>query len=398
MPHRILVVDDEDSVQTVIEEFLTIEGYSVQCASDGETAIQLLDTVLPHLALIDFLLPKKNGFAVAEAIRNHAELCSTPIIMMSGVFKNPKTATEAREKYQVLEFLAKPLNLADLAAKIRVALADVPSEVSEPNTVLELVNSGPTTRPTVQTNITRALPYLPEQASIEDFPPALIISVLRYDRLTGMLDMIDGTTHRRIYVVRGEPTFMQSNAEGENVGALLLQRGRITRHDFERCSDYMKTKRRTLQQSLLELSLTSEQDLATAYKLLAGELLPRAIGMSVGRYHWRETDVFLGRIPEGHFEASELVFEGIKRYVDFSQVTRFFESKAKNPISRTEEFESLMPVFSRIFSTPNMSSQVDGAASFESLTSNLGSSAKIRVALQLFALVASGMAQCEQCS
>ena len=118
-----------------------------------------------------------------------------------------------------------------------------------------------------------------------------------------MLDMNnEAGTHRRIYIIDGNPTFMQSNAEGENVGALLLNRGRITDPDFDRCLRYMKDRGRTLQQSLLELRLVTEADLATAYKLLAGQLLPLALGMPGGTYRWRISDAFVGRVPEGRFE------------------------------------------------------------------------------------------------
>src|SRR5262249_35295405 len=54
----------------------------------------------------------------------------TPLVMMSGVFKNPKTAVEAREKYRVIDFLSKPLELQRLVTLIQDSLKDV--EADEP--------------------------------------------------------------------------------------------------------------------------------------------------------------------------------------------------------------------------------------------------------------------------
>jgi curved DNA-binding protein CbpA len=342
--------------------------------------------------------------------------------MMSGVFKNPKTAVEAREKYQVLDFLAKPLDMDALAELVEDALRDIapdpepdvstqeasapkspasgtltstkrpaprglsygpPAESSEAITgeheILDGVYNG------------RPFPVLPEEGSIEEYPPALLLSTVRYDGGTGMLDMTDQGTHRRIYVIGGNPTFMQSNAEGENVGALLLRRGRITEPDFERCQRYMTEKGRTLQQSLLELRLITEAELATAYKLLAGQLLPLALGMASGTFAWRETDAFIGRVPEGKFEPIAVLLDGIKRHVHPPQILKFFRGREDVPLIKTREFDKLMPFFRRTFSASNIASEIDGHATYRSITRKHASDAAT-VVPQLFALVTSGMA------
>src|SRR5438552_2208458 len=132
MPHRVLVVDDEEAIRSLVKDYLEGQGYRVSSAADGEEGIKVFRSANPHLVLIDFLLPRKNGFAVAEAIRKDADHPQTPIIMMSGVFKNPKTAVEAREKYRVVDFLSKPLDMARLATLIEGTLDGVEEEADEP--------------------------------------------------------------------------------------------------------------------------------------------------------------------------------------------------------------------------------------------------------------------------
>ena len=60
--------------------------------------------------------------------------------------------------------------------------------------------------------------------------------------LTGMLDLTDEGTHRRIYVIEGNLSFMQSNAEGENVVRSVLRRGRVTDPTFSAALAYMKER------------------------------------------------------------------------------------------------------------------------------------------------------------
>ena len=429
MPHRVLVVDDEEAIRDLLHEYLEGRGYQVSVAADGDEGIRVFGETRPHLALIDFLLPKKNGFAVADAIRNSATP-KTPIIMMSGVFKNPKTAVEAQEKYQVIEFLSKPLDLESLANLIADVLASAPAEPS-------VAPSGPVEPPTSPAGIVassarsasltvaeeplvgdvrgssgfrgdsvrrqqageiingvyhgRPFPELAEEGPLETLPVALLLSTIRYDRGTGMLDMNnDAGTHRRIYIIDGHPTFMQSNAEGENVGALLLSRGRITEPDFERCLRYMKERNRTLQQSLLELRLVTEPDLATAYKLLAGQLLPLALGMPSGRYRWRISDAFVGRVPQGRFEPVQVLFEGIKKHVHPPQILKFFNGREDVPLVPTKEFDTLMPQFRRVFGRSTVTAEIDGHETYRKL-SRTHSADAATVVPQLFALVTSGM-------
>lgn len=454
MPHRILVVDDEEPIRSLLQAHLEGVGYRVVTAADGVEGIRVFQQKKPHLVIIDFLLPRKNGFAVAEAIRKSGERAGTPLLMMSGVFKNPKTAVEARDKYQVLEFLSKPLDLNQLTTLVAKGLVNIPEDDDvpddpppppTPDPIEEAVReaapvargtlepvaarvresvpeqgtaaarppprglsyfpsdkpSRPPPRPAsvaaggpVRDGVYQARPFpvLAESGDIEVLPVALLLSTIRYDQSTGMLDMTDtGGTHRRIYIVGGNPTFMQSNAEGENVGALLLRRGRITEPDFERCLRYMKDKGRTLQQSVLELRLVSESDLATAYKLLAGQLLPLALGMSSGSYRWRETDAFVGRVPEGKFEPVTTLFEGIKRHVHPPTILKFFKGREDVPLMRTLEFDRLMPFFRRSFSASNVASEVDGASTYRTITRAHNADAA-QVVPQLFALVTSGMA------
>lgn len=448
--HRILVVDDEEGVRQLVHDQLTRLGYDVHLAAHGEEAIERFGQVAPHLVLLDFLVPRKNGFGVAEAIRQHALGESVPIVMMSGVFKNPKTAVEAREKYQVLEFLSKPLDGGRIETLIQEALRDVvpdelPAQASEAPTPPPLVRATPASQarpapsiPPAQTgsggaalqassvdrrpptterpaprgataparpSTKRALPEeaivdgryvarplpVPNEGEIADMPVAQLLAALYYDRSTGMADLTNNGIHRRVYVIEGRPTFMQSNAERENVGSLLLRRGRITEQDFQRCRKFMKERRRTLQKSLLELRLVNETELGTAYKLLAGQLLPLALGMSSGQYQWQETDAFVGRVPEGRFDPLEVLFRGIARNVHPPQIFSFFKGREDVPIFPAQQWEALREAFLRAFpSGTALLERINGSQTFRTLTR--GEDEVSVIMPPLYALTTTGMA------
>ena len=214
--------------------------------------------------------------------------------------------------------------------------------------------------------------------------------MVRYERATGMLDLTREGRHRRIYFVDGRPVFMQSSAEGENVATLLHHRGRLSARDLERCWAYMGDRRRTMQQSLLELRLVSAQELATAYKLLAGRLLPPVVGLPGGRFVWQPTDAFRGRIPEGLYDPVRILFEGIAKHLHPPQVFSLLRGREDEPLFATPLIDELAPGFRAAFPQGEfLLDEVDGTVSARRLTA-LGD--PVVVLPPLYALLVSGMA------
>lgn len=69
MSNKILVADDEPSVLKVVKYYAEKNGYRVDTASDGESALQLFQDATPDLVVLDIMMPGLNGFEVCEAIR-----------------------------------------------------------------------------------------------------------------------------------------------------------------------------------------------------------------------------------------------------------------------------------------------------------------------------------------
>lgn len=403
MSKKILIVDDEVPIQQMLSDLFTDAGYEVMVAADGEEAIRLFNVDPPDFAIIDFLLRKKNGFDVARAVRQNPLVADCPLIIMSGVFKNPKTAVEAREDYGAIAFLDKPFELEHIKSLVRDTLDGGTASKSAESATFELqlsdeyesYDSSEVSMPAPDNlssggEIQRPFSTLENKGILSDFPVALLLSIIRYDRLTGILDLTGDGIHRRIYVIDGSPVFMQSNAEGENVGVLLYNRGRINQPDYERCVSYMDSKSITMQRALLELRLATEKELATAYKLLAQQLLPASLGMATGDYRWRETDAFIGRVPEGEFEPAKVLFSGVRDFVSPTQIISFFQGREDVPLQKSSEYAVLLPFFRRVFSGGRIGSKIDGNTTYRTLLRNAGDSAP-QVNLQLYALATSGM-------
>jgi two-component system KDP operon response regulator KdpE len=113
----ILVIEDDGATREVLVRELSGAGYRVVGAEDARTGLERFAARRPDLVLLDLGLPDRDGSEVIRAIRREA---STPIVILSGRF-------EEREKVEALErgaddYVTKPFGVAELRARIRVAL------------------------------------------------------------------------------------------------------------------------------------------------------------------------------------------------------------------------------------------------------------------------------------
>ncbi len=117
-PARLLLVDDDDSLRTVLQTLLAKEGYTVTTAQDGEEAMKIIKDGAFDLVLLDIIMPKISGFGVLRFIKESAP--STRVIMLTA-YSELKLAVEAKQ-HGADDFIGKPFIRADLLNTIRQVL------------------------------------------------------------------------------------------------------------------------------------------------------------------------------------------------------------------------------------------------------------------------------------
>jgi CheY-like chemotaxis protein len=83
MAHKVLVVDDEESLVLLMQTNLEFGGFEVVTASDGVEALEQVAKEKPDLILLDVRMPRKNGWEVCEAVKGDATTRHIPIIFLS---------------------------------------------------------------------------------------------------------------------------------------------------------------------------------------------------------------------------------------------------------------------------------------------------------------------------
>ncbi len=113
---RVLVIDDEDSILQMIREALTLHGYKVDVARDGEAALRRLGQYHYDLALCDWKMPGLNGQQIYERLEVADPEMSQRVIFITGDVVNEKTQEFLRARHKVC--LSKPFTLGDFRSAI----------------------------------------------------------------------------------------------------------------------------------------------------------------------------------------------------------------------------------------------------------------------------------------
>ncbi|MBX3190428.1 MAG: response regulator [Labilithrix sp.] len=129
MASRILVVDDSPTIRRVVSAILERAGYEPALASDGEDAMEALASgeVKADLILLDFVMPRMNGYQFCRALRSHADvaIAMTPVVLMSA--KGDRIRDQFVQQTGALDAITKPFDAQALVAVVENALRRVNS-------------------------------------------------------------------------------------------------------------------------------------------------------------------------------------------------------------------------------------------------------------------------------
>ncbi len=117
---RILLVDDEPSIQKMLVHALEREGFGVYAVGDGEAALEAFSSYDPHLMILDIMLPRIDGTEVCRRIRSQSEV---PIIMLTA--KDDEIDRVVGLELGADDYVTKPFAVRELVARVRAIMRRV---------------------------------------------------------------------------------------------------------------------------------------------------------------------------------------------------------------------------------------------------------------------------------
>lgn len=121
MNDKILIVDDEPNIASMLADVLTDAGYDIDTADNGRDALDAVHRDPPDLMLLDVQMPVLDGFAVASRLKADPATAAIPIIMLSAM--EGRGARVIGLESGAEEYLSKPFDQAELLARVRNLLS-----------------------------------------------------------------------------------------------------------------------------------------------------------------------------------------------------------------------------------------------------------------------------------
>jgi diguanylate cyclase (GGDEF)-like protein len=120
MPETILVVDDDPDIARFVEVNLRSAGYEVSVAGDGEEALERATEIRPDLVLLDVMMPRLDGFEVAQRLRKNPQTANTSIIMLTAKALSSDKVTGLQSGAD--DYIIKPFDPIELLARVKGTL------------------------------------------------------------------------------------------------------------------------------------------------------------------------------------------------------------------------------------------------------------------------------------
>ncbi len=118
---RLLIVEDDNDIATMLRIYFASQGYEVDIASRGSEALEKTRQNMPHLIILDIMLPDFDGFEVCRTLRTHTRTSHVPIIFLT-------QKDERSDKLQGLElgaddYITKPFDIEELKLRVQRAIS-----------------------------------------------------------------------------------------------------------------------------------------------------------------------------------------------------------------------------------------------------------------------------------
>jgi len=117
-PKKIMIVEDDNFLSSLMKARLEKEGFAVIQAFDGEEAIQTLKTEVPALIILDLIMPKVTGFEVLQEISLSPQLSNVPVVIVSNLAQD-SDIEKAKQLGARAYFIKVKISIDDLIGKIK---------------------------------------------------------------------------------------------------------------------------------------------------------------------------------------------------------------------------------------------------------------------------------------
>jgi two-component system, OmpR family, response regulator len=361
---RILLVDDNAELITLLSRLVEAEGWEAVTALRGRSGLDEIAHQLPSAAVVDVLLPDMMGYEVGAALQK----AGVPYVFMTGVLKGGRAATEARQQHGAAGYFEKPFPGTRLIEALRALLptappsrtppapppeftddfdVDVAVETDEPVDAMELtgrvvlteggkvqaVLNGATVTAGALGAPARPPPFPPPSAAAShaaqprvrraagvpapqgklDENLADLITAFHLAQQTGELTVQRGKVKKTIYFDAGAPCFAISNLVTDRFGPFLVRVGKITQRQLDLVRAAADRTGRRTGDILVEMALLKETEKLYFVAQQVKAIIYSLFGWEDGEYRLHFADRAASQAIKIDLHPAHLITRGVKK-------------------------------------------------------------------------------------
>ncbi len=334
MSKTILLVEDDKTVQRMLQEILEQEGFDVVAEKDGEWALRSFESRPIDLVILDILIPVMNGFQVAEKIRKLPEGADVPILMISGIYRGVNHREEAMRRYGAIGYLDKPIEPDELLQLLRDSFAaEYPSPVAARAEREAIDRRAPEPYASRDSHAeseeveqrSREFAGVARRGRLADKPFPELLADLYREKAAGALLVRRDKLKKIIYFRNGYPTFIKSNLLNECLGKVMVREKMITEEDCEESIQRMKRSKRQQGTVLIEMGCISPHNLQFALELQLQVKLNELFGWEQGEYQYNPKASAPPTTVSLDNSTAALIHEGVKENYDLKRLQRLLD-------------------------------------------------------------------------
>jgi len=339
----VIVIDDSPTVRKLAEVVLAEDGYEVYTAEDGEEGLKIAEKVLPSVILVDFIMPKMNGYQFCKMLRNNQSLKDVPVILITA--KGEAVGEKFTEKFGVIDYFIKPFQPEELVEKVNsvvlsqgveFALENAPTGETGIAEAIYTADIEETIDRIIRRYFYKELPALLQKSIIDilkqtgvvkspsitlsgeltDFNLFDIFQLVDTAKSSGKLFVYSSLMSSEIYFDKGSIVFASTSKQGGNIlsGDILEKRMNISKEAFNRG---FRTSRETgvpILRAFVNEKILSEDEIMVILREHIDNAVYSTIELESGYFFFEKMplpDKFLD-IPM-RLKVSHLILEGARR-------------------------------------------------------------------------------------
>jgi CheY-like chemotaxis protein len=331
----ILVIDDSPTILRVVQLVLTKAGFTVNTAADGEEGIARALAERPALILLDFVMPKMNGYQVCRALAESPDLKNIPVVLMSA--KGDQVGERFVKVMGIVDYITKPFSPEAITAVVQhtvqkyrrpaVAVDAVAPANDAPASFDDKTGEAPppVVTPPSEPHMLDTGPAL--EGNLRVVPMAEVLGLLATQRQWGLLTVTrsDGARIEIAFKAGKIELVLASGLPDEFLlGRYLVEASTLSRQDLDLFLDGRSPTKKPLGEQLVKMNYVDDTELKEALRKQSQERTYELLRWPSGRFVFvatRELPALAGEAALA-LDVDGLLMEGIRRVDEWHLIER----------------------------------------------------------------------------